>query len=81
MESVLVTTTLTVPAAWAGVVAVIALLFTTVTPVAEVPPSCTLAPARKPVPVMASAVPPLRVPETGEIAVTVGAGLFGAMYV
>ena len=64
-------------AAWAGVVAVIAFPFTTVTLVAEVPPSFNVAPVRKPVPVIAIAVQPLIVPETGEIAVTVGAGLDG----
>ena len=71
----LVTTTLTAPAACAGVVAVIDVLLTTVTPVAAVPPSFTVAPARKPVPVMVTAVPPFAVPELGVIALTVGAGL------
>ena len=33
-------------------------LLTTVTPVAGVPPKLTVAPARKPVPVMVTAVPP-----------------------
>ena len=73
--SVLVTTTLTAPAACAGVVAVIDVLLTTVTPVAAVPPSFTVAPARKPVPVIVTAVPPLAVPEFGVIELTVGAGL------
>ena len=50
-------------------------LFTTVTPVAAVPPRLTVAPARKPVPAMVTAVPPLAVPELGVMAVTVGAGL------
>ena len=63
------------PAACAGVVAVIEVLFTTVTPVAAVPPSLTVAPARKPVPVRVTAVPPLAVPVLGVIEVTVGAGL------
>ena len=71
----LVTTTLTAPAACAAVVAVIVVLLTTVTPVADVPPSLTVAPARKPVPVMLTAVPPAVVPDVGVIELTVGAGL------
>ena len=71
---VLVTTTLTAPAAWAAVVAVIEVPLTTVTVLAAVPPNLTVAPARKPVPVMVTAVPPLTDPDPGEIAVTVGAG-------
>ena len=71
----MVTTTFTVPAACAAVVAVIDVLLTTVTPVAAVPPRLTVAPARKPVPVMVTAVPPLAVPELGLIELTVGAGL------
>ena len=72
----LVTTTFTAPAACAGVVAVIDVLLTTVTPVAAVPPrldrrsSC-----RKPVPLIVTAVPPAVVPVLGEIEFTVGAGL------
>ena len=71
----LVTTTLTAPAACAGVVAVIDVLLTTVTPVAAVPPRLTVAPVRKPVPVIVTGVPPAVVPMLGEIDVTVGAGL------
>ena len=74
LASVLVTTTLVAPAACAGVVAAIVVLFTTVTAVAEVPPSFTVAPARYPVPLMVTAVAPLMVPELGVIEVTVGAG-------
>ena len=55
-------------------VAVIDVLLTTVTPVAAVPPKLTVAPARNPVPVMDTPVPPLIVPEFGEMEVTVGAG-------
>jgi len=73
--SVLVATTLTAPAAWTGVVAVIDVLFTMVTPVAAVPPKLSVTPARKPVPVMVTVVPPLVVPELGVIKVTVGVGL------
>ena len=73
----MVTTTSTAPAAWAGVVAVIDVLLTMVTPVAAVPPSFTVAPVRKPVPAMVTAVPPLVVPELGVIEITVGAGFGG----
>ena len=55
--------------------AVIEVLFTSATLVADVPPSFTVAPARKPVPVMVTAVPPAAGPVLGVIAVTVGAGL------
>src|SRR6202011_5689326 len=72
--SVLVTTTFPAPAAWAGVVAGIEVPLTTVTGLAAVPPTVTVAPDRKPVPVMVTAVPPLPDPELGEIAVTVGGG-------
>ena len=70
----MVTTTLTAPAACAAVVAVIDVLFTTVTPVAAVPPRLTVAPAKNPVPVIVTGVPPAVVPDVGVIPVTVGAG-------
>ena len=73
-ESVLVTTTSTVPAARAEVVAVIEVGLSTVTLVAAAPPKLTVAPDEKPVPVIVTDVPPLVLPEVGEIAVTVGAG-------
>ena len=81
--SVLVTTTLTAPAAWAGVVAVIVVLLTNVTPVAAAPPTLAVAPDRNPVPVIVTAVPPLVVPVLGVIDDTVGAGFppVGAVYV
>ena len=72
--SVLVTTTLTAPAAWAGVVAVIVELLTNVTPVAAVPPTLAVAPDKNPVPVIVTAAPPLVVPVLGVIDDTVGAG-------
>jgi hypothetical protein len=72
--SLLVTTTLVAPDECAGVVAVIEVLLTTVTPVADVPPIFTVAPERKPVPVMVTAVPPEVAPEAGEIELTFGAG-------
>ena len=71
--------TFTAPAAWAAVVAVIDVLLTSVTAVAAVPPRLTVAPARKPVPVIVTAVAPLIVPELGVIEVTVGAGLDGGL--
>jgi hypothetical protein len=70
----LVTVTVTAPAACAGAVAVIDVLFTTVTPVAAVPPKLTVAPERKPVPAIVTAVPPLALPVLGVIEVTVGPG-------
>ena len=73
----MVTTTLTTPAACAGVVAVMEVPLTSITLVADVPPRLTVAPVRKPVPVMVIAVPPLVVPVVGVIEVTVGAGLGG----
>lgn len=54
--------------------AVIEVLLATVTPVAGVPPRLTVVPAWNPVPAMDTAVPPLIVPEFGEMEVTVGAG-------
>jgi len=74
LASVFVTKTLTAPAAWAGVIAVIEVLFTSVTPVADVPPSFIVAPDKNPVPTMVTAVPPVDTPELGVIEVTVGAG-------
>ena len=73
--SVLVTTTVAEPAECEGVVVVMVVLLTTVTPVAAVPPRLTVAPDKKPVPVIVTAVPPLTEPEVGEIDVTLGAGL------
>ena len=79
-------TTSTAPAAWAGVVAVIEVLLTTVTPVAAVPPKVTpfatpeFAPIRF-VPVMVTAVPPAVVPEAVEMLVNVGAGAVTLMNV
>ena len=72
--SVLVTTTLTAPVPCAGVVAVMLVLPTTTTLVAAVPPIDTVAPLKKPVPLIVTAVPPAVVPDAGEMPVTVGAG-------
>ena len=68
----LVTSTLTPPAVWAGVVAVIEVLLTNVTFVAVVPPKVTVAPEAKFVPVIVTDVPPLTDPELGERDVIVG---------
>ena len=73
--SALVIVTPTAPAACAGVVAVIVVLLATVTLVAADVPNATLAPARKPVPVMVTGVPPAVIPEVGETLLTVGAGV------
>jgi hypothetical protein len=71
-EPGLVTVTVTAPAAPAGVVAVIDVLLTTVTPVAATPPKVTVAPAAKLVPVMVMAVPPAVEPLLGDTPVMVG---------
>lgn len=68
------TWTFTAPAGWAAVIAVIDVLLPTTTLLAAVPPRLTVAPARKPVPVIVTAVPPFTVPDVGEMALTVGAG-------
>jgi len=72
-----VTDTATDPALSAGVVAVIVVLFTTVTPVACALPNFTAAPEAKFVPVIVTPVPPAVGPLFGLTVVTVG----GAMYV
>jgi len=71
--SVFVTVTVTAPAAWAGVVAVIEVALTTTTLVAALPPIVTVAPAAKPVPLIVTAVPPAAGPEVGAMLLTVGA--------
>jgi hypothetical protein len=72
--SVFVTTALALPEECDGVFAVIEVLLATVTEVADVPPTFTVAPERKPVPVMVTDVPPEVLPDVGEIELTVGAG-------
>ena len=69
-----VTTTSKVPPACAGVVAVISVALTTLTPVAAVPPTLTVAVASKFVPMIVIAVPPVVDPEVGLTPVTVGGG-------
>jgi hypothetical protein len=68
----LVTVTVTAPALPAGVVAVIVVLFTTTTFVAELLPNFTVVPAAKLVPVSVTAVPPEVDPLFGLTLVTVG---------
>ena len=68
-----VTTTLAVPADPAGVVAVIEVALTTVTPVAAAPPMVTAVAPVKFVPVIVTDCPPAKEPEDGLMAVTVGA--------
>ena len=70
----LVTTTGTVPAAWAGVVAIMVVLVTAVTVAAD-PPNVTVAPVRKPVPLIVTDVPPAGDPPEGNAEVGLGAGL------
>jgi hypothetical protein len=67
-----VTTTLTAPADDAGVMAVIRVELCTVAEVAAALPKITVAPARKPVPVRVTAVPPDVGPLAGETLLRVG---------
>ena len=71
----LVTVTVTAPAACAAVVAVMVVLFPTTTFVAAVPPSVTVAPLTKFVPLIVIDVPPTAGPLFGLTLVTVGAVL------
>ncbi len=66
--------TSTVPAAWAGEVAVIWLAELTVKLVAAVPPKETAVAPVKSVPLMVTFVPPAVEPEVGLTPVKVGAG-------
>ena len=68
-----VTATFTRPADPAGVVAVIDVALTTVTPVAATPPIVTPVVPEKPVPVIVTEVPPEVEPVAGDTEVTVGA--------
>jgi hypothetical protein len=69
-----VTVTVAAPPVPAGVVAVMFVLFTTTTFVAVAPPTVTVAPETKFVPVIVTAVPPAVEPVLGDTLVTVGAG-------
>ena len=68
----MVTVTSTVPAEWAGEIAVIEVALLTVNEVAEVPPNVTAVALVKPVPVIATEVTPASGPDVGEMPVTVG---------
>ena len=76
--SVFVTTTSRAPAEPAGDVQVIDVDDTTDTDVHAAPPTVTVAPAKKPVPVIVSWVPPATGPEEDDTEVIVGAG-FGML--
>jgi hypothetical protein len=67
-----VTVTVTTPAAFAGVVAVICVPLTTTTLLAAAAPNVTVAPAAKLVPVIVTAVPPVVNPLFGDTVLTVG---------
>ena len=69
-----VTDTLTFPEESAGVIAVIEVALTTVTPVAAIPSKVTAVAPVKLVPVMVTDVPPAVVPELGLTLDTVGDG-------
>ena len=73
-KSGFVTTTSTVPAAWAPVVAVIDVELPTLTPVADTSPIATVAPETKFVPVIVTDVPPPRRAARGLMQATVGGG-------
>lgn len=70
----LVTATVKAPAAFAGVVAEIVVLFVTDTLVAAALPNVTAAPEMKFVPVIVTIVPPIVEPMFGETLLTVGEG-------
>ena len=65
--SMLVTTMVAAPAAWAGVVAVIVVSLTIPIPLAAVAPMVTVAPVWNPLPVMVTLVPPKVEPLVGAI--------------
>ena len=68
-----VTKTLAVPAAWAGVVAVMVVELTKAKVAALTPPMVTAVAPVKSAPVMVMLVPPAVEPLVGEILITVGA--------
>jgi hypothetical protein len=70
-----VTVTVTGPALPTGVVAVIVVLFATTTFVADALPNVTVAPAKKFVPVIVTAVPPAVGPLFGLTLPTVGGAM------
>ena len=70
-----VTATFTTPAAFAGVVAVICVALTTITPEAALPPNVTDVAPVKLVPVIVTLAPPVAGPEFGLTLETVGTPL------
>ena len=74
-RSVFVTEIVTLPTVPAGAVAEIVVASTTTTAAPALPPNATVAPSRKPVPVIETAAPPAFEPTVGVTALTVGAGL------
>ena len=72
----MVTATVTAPDVPAGVVAVIDVLLTTTTLVADTPPNETVSPVAKFVPVIVTDVPPAVVPLDGDTLVTVGCATY-----
>jgi len=71
-----VTVTVTVPAAWAGLVALQVVVEAQLTAVAAVPPNVTVVAPKllKPVPLIVTAVPPAVEPLGGDTLVTAGGG-------
>jgi len=67
---------LIVPAAPAGLVAVMLVALTTVTLVAATPPKVTLVAPVRPVPVMVTAVPPIAGPDEGDTPMMVGTAIY-----
>ena len=76
--SAFVTVTSADPGVPAGVTAVMEVALTNVTEVAATPPTVTVAPEAKSVPVIVIVVPPAEGPSAGETPVTVGAGAASA---
>ena len=62
----------------AGVIAVMEVAETKLTPVAELPPMVTVAPETKPAPEIVTGVPPVTLPVAGEILEKVGAAALAA---
>ena len=74
VPAAVVTVTSTNPAGPAGLMAVICVPDTTVTPVAATPPKLTPVAPDSTVPVIVTSVPPAELPLAGETPVTVGSG-------
>lgn len=77
----LATTRSTLPALRAGAVAVIDVALDTATAVAAAVPNDTVAPGRKPAPVIVTTVPPVSGPDVGATDAIDGGGTTGALYV